>query len=262
MNSFDPFKDIPVPVPSKIPSFSKTDSLEKIALGIDDYFEDIIRVYDLDIQDHLRNMYYHNENVGYDDIQRRQVYETHESKCLYTRLAYVRADHTKPNYLTMQMPLGIEKSPCIDKIVKIHELGAHVGQILVRDQKIKPETLTLRQKKDFVFFTEHSAAMAEKILIDEIPTSKIYDMCDQLPSHSKIKRDFENALISKKENGYSSHIRLTNNKLSLFGEDYTKKFMNIEAVKAFNTQRDRSSKFDGEVPFFAFSSSRKSQFRF
>lgn len=164
-------RKINVPLPSKKLSIDPADTTENACAKIDAYFDDIIRDYPKSTQKLLCEMYYENKNV---DASQTSIEQN-------TQANWTLNHSQDGNVFKMVIDSRLFNCPLNLRLNKIHEIAIHIGQAHQKIEQVGWDAF-FRELSAFQKFTEHSAALAEKILYDALPAkvlehdlSKIHD---------------------------------------------------------------------------------------
>jgi len=143
-----------VPLPSKPLSISSSDTTKMVCDKIDGYFEDIIRNYLPPTQTLLRKMYYEDKNVTYG------FHPGSAGTC--------SIKESKNDDIFVTINSQVENRPIAVRMIKIHEIAVHAGQLHQRIAQVGFDTYS-RERNQFYKFTEQSVSLSEKILLDALP---------------------------------------------------------------------------------------------
>ena len=136
------YEELNVPIPSRLPVFSRSESLKSVSNKLDIYFDDIIRNYPIKTQEILKRMYYDNENVR---VLGRFLYwqgigglaEVKDAGKHY--FAHI-------SHKDMQCPVFL-------RLTKIHEIAVHIGQFHQRISQVGYELFSREHTTSLHKFT-------------------------------------------------------------------------------------------------------------
>lgn len=128
---------------------------------IDSYFDALVATYPASTTRLLRQMYYENKNISEQSgLLAQQAVFAHT-------VITLKEDET--NFAVVIDPL-LRRSPSLLRLKLIHEIAVHIGQTHQRIHQVGSAGYAKeRRTGEFVKFTELTAALVEKRVIDAIP---------------------------------------------------------------------------------------------
>jgi len=202
--SKDLYENTYIPLPSKSLDIGEGDSIEKVTKKIDAFFDDIIRGYPDEVKELLNEMYYEDKNIIHQKNKTREQSAANWELRIYT--------DNSGFFYNMSVDSKVPKSPIIFRLYKIHEIAVHIGQSYQRALKIGLEEhiKECQNPKGFRLFTELSASIPEKCLIDAVPTNmflrdldNIFETKGKQIIKIKDKKAFIPPELHKKDNAYA-----------------------------------------------------------
>ena len=137
---------------------------QKAIQTVDSFFDEIIKGYDETTQALLKKIYYENAD---------QVY----TKGLYLKSLQLANWHLGKNDIkgfSVEFDEGFRDAELIRKLFLIHEAAVHIGQIHQRAGQVGGRQAAEEQgSTDGYFFTEMSAALAEKTILSSLDFSVV-----------------------------------------------------------------------------------------
>ena len=186
-----------VPIPSELLQINKGDAEKTVCQKIDSYFDDLIKNYSDSTKQRLRDMYYNNTNVK-------------SSQALITEKKWANWSFTANEHgicFEMLFHPCLLDCPVMLRWNKIHEIAIHIGQVCEQIENVGLDVFMDDRLSIFRKFTEQSAALAEKILLDALPENIIKRDLNKIktsPYYDVIKSDLQ----SRKSISFLDYLRL------------------------------------------------------